>query len=204
MVNASLNWASIVGIVLAVGGAMLYFMRSFKPALARDYDVFFAAISQQTQLRIDYVYIQPIYGSGFQALSIVPDMQCRFEECVFVQENLPCQQNLPMPYTAADCCEFQGYWCSSCANGHFVGVAWNPRGRYILDRDDGRTALALSLIGRKDTDVDANGVLIKCQNGLGAVHQVLKKKYGCERGLSSWRFLRGSGITILQLKHQLR
>ena len=44
MVNASLNWASIVGIVLAVGGAVLYFMRSFKPALARDYDVFFAAI----------------------------------------------------------------------------------------------------------------------------------------------------------------
>ncbi|MFM1800183.1 MAG: hypothetical protein RLZZ117_2461 [Cyanobacteriota bacterium] len=44
MVNASLNWASIVGIVLAVGGAVLYFMRSFKPALARDYDVFFAAV----------------------------------------------------------------------------------------------------------------------------------------------------------------
>ena len=44
MVNASLNWASIVGIVLAIGGALLYFMRSFKPALARDYDVFFAAV----------------------------------------------------------------------------------------------------------------------------------------------------------------
>nr|YP_009530898.1 hypothetical protein PMNZ_663 [Paulinella micropora]AXY63587.1 hypothetical protein PMNZ_663 [Paulinella micropora] len=44
MVNASLNWASIIGIILAAGGAMLYFMRSFKPALARDYDVFFAAI----------------------------------------------------------------------------------------------------------------------------------------------------------------
>ena len=44
MGNASLNWASIVGIVLAVGGALLYFMRTFKPALARDYDVFFAAI----------------------------------------------------------------------------------------------------------------------------------------------------------------
>ncbi len=44
MVNASLNWASIVGIVLAVGGALLYFMRNFKPALARDYDVFFAAV----------------------------------------------------------------------------------------------------------------------------------------------------------------
>ena len=44
MVNASLNWASIVGIVLAVGGALHYYMRSFKPALARDYDVFFAAV----------------------------------------------------------------------------------------------------------------------------------------------------------------
>ncbi|MBO8203626.1 Ycf66 family protein [Prochlorococcus marinus] len=44
MVNASLNWASIVGIVLAVCGGGLYFLRSVKPALARDYDVFFAAI----------------------------------------------------------------------------------------------------------------------------------------------------------------
>ena len=44
MVNDSLNSASIVGIVLAVCGGGLYFLRSFKPALARDYDVFFAAI----------------------------------------------------------------------------------------------------------------------------------------------------------------
>lgn len=44
MVNTSLNWASIVGIVLAICGGGLYFLRSFKPALARDYDVFFAAI----------------------------------------------------------------------------------------------------------------------------------------------------------------
>ena len=44
MVNASLNWASIVGIVLAVCGGGLYFLRSFKPALARDYDVFFAQL----------------------------------------------------------------------------------------------------------------------------------------------------------------
>ncbi len=44
MVNASLNWASIVGIALAICGGGLYFLRSFKPALARDYDVFFAAI----------------------------------------------------------------------------------------------------------------------------------------------------------------
>ncbi len=44
MVNTSLNWASIVGIVLAVCGGGLYFLRSFKPELARDYDVFFSAI----------------------------------------------------------------------------------------------------------------------------------------------------------------
>jgi hypothetical protein len=44
LVNASLNWASIVGIVLAVGGALLFFLRNFKPAIARDTDVFFAAI----------------------------------------------------------------------------------------------------------------------------------------------------------------
>jgi len=44
VVNASLNWASIVGIVLAVCGGGLFFLWSFKPALARDYDVFFAAI----------------------------------------------------------------------------------------------------------------------------------------------------------------
>lgn len=44
MFNASLNFGSLCGIALAVGGALLYFMRSFKPALARDYDVFFSAV----------------------------------------------------------------------------------------------------------------------------------------------------------------
>ena len=44
MVNTSLNWASIVGIVLDLCGGGLYFLRSFKPELARDYDVFFSAI----------------------------------------------------------------------------------------------------------------------------------------------------------------
>ncbi len=33
-----------MGIALAICGGGLYFLRSFKPALARDYDVFFAAI----------------------------------------------------------------------------------------------------------------------------------------------------------------
>jgi len=45
MVNFQLNLASIVGIVLAVGGAALYGVRSVKPELSRDYDIFFAAVS---------------------------------------------------------------------------------------------------------------------------------------------------------------
>lgn len=45
MVNFSLNAGSLMGIILAVSGAGLYFLRSFRPNLARDYDVFFAAIA---------------------------------------------------------------------------------------------------------------------------------------------------------------
>lgn len=45
MVNASLNWASFVGIALAVAGAGLYALRSLRPAIARDHDIFFAAIA---------------------------------------------------------------------------------------------------------------------------------------------------------------
>lgn len=44
MVNTSLNWVSIVGIVLMIGGALLFSLRSYKPALSRDTDVFFAAV----------------------------------------------------------------------------------------------------------------------------------------------------------------
>lgn len=44
MVNFGLNSASILGIFLAVGGAGLYFLRSFRPELSRDHDIFFAAI----------------------------------------------------------------------------------------------------------------------------------------------------------------
>lgn len=44
MVNFGLNSASILGIFLAVAGAGLYFMRSFRPELARDQDIFFAAV----------------------------------------------------------------------------------------------------------------------------------------------------------------
>lgn len=44
MVNFGLNSASILGIFLAVAGAGLYFLRSVRPELSRDHDIFFAAI----------------------------------------------------------------------------------------------------------------------------------------------------------------
>lgn len=45
MVNVGLNITSIVGIALAVSGAGLYFLRTVRPGLARDHDIFFAAIA---------------------------------------------------------------------------------------------------------------------------------------------------------------
>ncbi|MUL37117.1 Ycf66 family protein [Gloeocapsopsis dulcis] len=44
MVNFGLNPASILGIFLAVAGAGLYFLRSVRPELSRDHDIFFAAV----------------------------------------------------------------------------------------------------------------------------------------------------------------
>ena len=44
MVNFGLNSASILGIFLAVAGAGLYFLRSVRPELSRDQDIFFAAV----------------------------------------------------------------------------------------------------------------------------------------------------------------
>lgn len=45
MVNFSLNPGSLMGILLAFAGVGLYLLRSFRPNLARDYDVFFAAVA---------------------------------------------------------------------------------------------------------------------------------------------------------------
>jgi len=45
MVNVGLSWSSFLGIALAVAGASLYFLRSMRPKLARDYDIFFAAVA---------------------------------------------------------------------------------------------------------------------------------------------------------------
>ena len=44
MVNFGLNPASILGIILAVAGAGLYFLRSVRPELSRDQDIAFSAI----------------------------------------------------------------------------------------------------------------------------------------------------------------
>ena len=44
MVNFQFNLASISGIVLAVGGAALYAVRSARPELSRDSDLFFSAV----------------------------------------------------------------------------------------------------------------------------------------------------------------
>lgn len=44
MVNFGLNSASILGLFLAVAGASLYFIRSVRPELSRDHDIFFAAV----------------------------------------------------------------------------------------------------------------------------------------------------------------
>jgi Ycf66 protein N-terminus len=44
MVNFGLNTASFLGIILAIAGAGLYFLRSFRPELSRDQDIAFTAI----------------------------------------------------------------------------------------------------------------------------------------------------------------
>ncbi|MGF1492984.1 MAG: Ycf66 family protein [Microcoleaceae cyanobacterium] len=44
MVNLGLNFSSLLGIILAIAGAGLYFLRIWQPKLARDHDIFFAAI----------------------------------------------------------------------------------------------------------------------------------------------------------------
>lgn len=44
MVNVGFSWSSLLGITLAVAGAALYFLRSVQPRLARDHDIFFAAV----------------------------------------------------------------------------------------------------------------------------------------------------------------
>jgi len=44
MVNFGWNSASLLGVFLAIAGAGLYFLRSVRPELSRDYDIFFSAV----------------------------------------------------------------------------------------------------------------------------------------------------------------
>ncbi len=44
MVNFGFGTASILGICLAIAGAALYFLRTVRPELSRDHDIFFAAV----------------------------------------------------------------------------------------------------------------------------------------------------------------
>ncbi|OLP15709.1 hypothetical protein BST81_24615 [Leptolyngbya sp. 'hensonii'] len=50
MINLGLNPASLLGIALAVAGAGLYFLRTIRPELSRDHDIFFAAVGLLTGL----------------------------------------------------------------------------------------------------------------------------------------------------------
>lgn len=45
MINFGGGAASVVGIALIVAAAALYFIRSFRPHLSRDYDIFFSAVA---------------------------------------------------------------------------------------------------------------------------------------------------------------
>jgi hypothetical protein len=45
MVNVGLGFSSVLGIALAASGLALYFLRSFRPKLARDQDIFFSAVA---------------------------------------------------------------------------------------------------------------------------------------------------------------
>ncbi len=45
MVNVGFGWSSLVGIVLALSGVGLYFLRAVRPALARDYDIALSVVA---------------------------------------------------------------------------------------------------------------------------------------------------------------
>ncbi len=44
MVNLGFGFQTLMGVIMALAGAGLYFLRTWRPKLARDHDIFFAAI----------------------------------------------------------------------------------------------------------------------------------------------------------------
>jgi hypothetical protein len=86
MVNFQFNLASVSGIVLAVGGAALFAVRSLRPQLARDTDVFFAAVGLLCGL------ILVFYGWRFDPLMQFGQVLLTGAAIFFVIENLRLRQ----------------------------------------------------------------------------------------------------------------
>ncbi len=82
MVNFSFNLASVSGIVLAVGGAALYAVRSARPELSRDSDIFFAAVGLLCGLILIF------YGWRFDPIMQFGQVLLTSATIFFIIENL--------------------------------------------------------------------------------------------------------------------
>lgn len=86
MVNFQFNLASISGIILAVGGASLYAVRSFRPQIARDTDIFFSAVGLLCGLILIF------YGWRFDPIMQFGQVMLTGAAIYFVFENLRLRQ----------------------------------------------------------------------------------------------------------------
>lgn len=86
MVNFQFNLASISGMILAVGGASLYAVRSFRPQIARDTDIFFSAVGLLCGLILIF------YGWRFDPIMQFGQVLLTGAAVYFVFENLRLRQ----------------------------------------------------------------------------------------------------------------
>ncbi|MBW4441226.1 MAG: hypothetical protein KME10_08350 [Plectolyngbya sp. WJT66-NPBG17] len=86
MVNFQFNLASISGMILAVGGASLYAVRSFRPQIARDTDIFFSAVGLLCGLILIF------YGWRFDPIMQFGQVLLTGASVYFVFENLRLRQ----------------------------------------------------------------------------------------------------------------